>query len=142
MRIGREERMELIDLSVPIDEGAPCFPGDPPPRLLPHATVASDGCNVTRIEISSHQGTHIDAPRHVLDGGLPIDRIPLSTFHGPASLVDLRPGGALAPRAPIGLELLEPHAAAFAPGARVVYRTGWDRMWGRPGYFEECPSLT
>jgi arylformamidase len=132
----------LIDLSFPIEDGRLPFPGDPETRIAPHATIARDRCNVTRISMSSHLGTHVDAPRHVFDAGMPVDRIPLERFSGPAALADLAPGGALAPGTPIGVEALERHAAAFAPGGRTLIRTGWDRRAGTEAYFKNFPSLT
>jgi arylformamidase len=132
----------LIDLSFPIEDGRLPFPSDPETRLVPHSTVAEGGCNVTRISMSSHLGTHVDAPYHIFDEGATVDRIPLDRFSGPAALADLAPGGALTPGAKIGVAMLEPHAAAFAPGGRTLLRTGWDRRAGTAAYFEDFPSLS
>ncbi|MEI6280362.1 MAG: cyclase family protein, partial [Verrucomicrobiae bacterium] len=54
----------------------------------------------------------------------------------------LAPGGALPPRAAITPEMLAPHADKFQPGARVLYRTGWDRRFAAAEYFSAHPSLT
>jgi arylformamidase len=132
----------IIDLSQPLENGQPAFPSDPELRITPHAHIPSHGCAVSRISFSSHQGTHLDAPAHVIKGGKPVDAIPLERFHGPAELVDLAPGGALDPSMPITIGMLRKHAGAFRPGARILYRTGWDRRAGMGGYFEGFPSLT
>ena len=34
------------------------------------------------------------------------------------------------------------HAEVFRPGARIIYRTGWDRKFGTPEFFAEFPTLT
>ncbi len=129
----------LIDLTHPLADGQPNFPLDPPIRVTPFHTVASIGYNLAEIGMSTHQGTHLDAPYHFFDDGATLDQIPLDRFYGPARLVDL---GCLEAKAPITVEKLEPHAGAFAPGARVVCRTGWDRMFGSPEFFSDCPELT
>ncbi len=132
----------LIDLSHPLEDGQPVYPSDPEIRVQPHGSLAEQGYHITRLSLSTHQGTHLDAPFHFFDDGPTIDQLPLEACYGPASLIDLAPGGELPPDAAITPALLEPHAAAFAPGARVLYRTGWDRRFGTPAFFEHFPSLT
>jgi kynurenine formamidase len=68
--------------------------------------------------------------------------MPLERFYGPASLVDLAPGSYLAAKTPITLGMLLPHADKFQPGAKVIYRTGWDRAFGTPECFTDFPSLS
>ena len=92
--------------------------------------------------MGTHQGTHLDAPRHFFEDGRGVDAIALERCFGPATLIDLAPGGALPAKCPITVEMLAPFAECFAPGARVVYRTGWDRQFGRPEFFTEYPTLT
>ena len=38
--------------------------------------------------------------------------------------------------------MFEPHADKFQPGAKIIYRTGWDRAFGTREYFSDFPSLT
>ncbi|MBN1908095.1 MAG: cyclase family protein [Pirellulales bacterium] len=132
----------LVDLTHPLEHGQPNFPLDPKLSIVVHNTVGSIGYNITQISMSTHQGTHLDAPRHFFDDGRPVDAIPLERFFGVTSLVDLAPGSALAPEQPITLDMLRPHAEKFQPGAKIVYRTGWDREFGKPEFFSDFPSLT
>lgn len=131
----------LIDLSHPLEHGQATFPFDPKLSILTHNTTATIGYNITQISMSTHQGTHLDAPRHFFDDGTPVDAISLDRFFGPATLVDLAPGGALEPRQPITVDMFAVHAEHFQPGAKIVYRTGWDRAFGRPEYYSDFPSL-
>jgi arylformamidase len=133
---------KLIDLSHPLEHGQPNFPWDPKISVIAHNTVASIGYNITQISLSTHQGTHLDAPFHFFDTGKTVDQIPLDQFYGPASLIDLAPGSFLAPRTPITPEMLRPHARKFKPGTKIIYRTGWSRMFGRPEFFSDFPTLT
>ncbi len=132
----------LVDLSHPIEDGQLTFPGDPGVSVQTHETIESVGFNIAKISFSTHQGTHLDAPFHFFDDGRTIDRMPLQEFYGPATLIDLAPGGQLAPQAPITVEMLRPFEAKFQPGAKVIYRTGWDRAYNTPEYFADFPSLT
>ena len=46
--------------------------------------------NVSRLQVSVHTGTHIDAPIHFLENGRSVDDIPLKSLIGRAYVVDLR----------------------------------------------------
>jgi kynurenine formamidase len=94
------------------------------------------------VSLSTHQGTHLDVPFHFFDDGKTLDQVDLERFYGEAHLVDFAPGAALPPQTPLTLEMFTRHEAVFRPGAKIVYRTGWDRMFGRPEFFSQFPTLT
>lgn len=134
--------LKIIDLTHPLMSGQPAYPGDPPLLIEPAATVACDGYNVLRFSMGTHQGTHLDAPRHFFDSGRTVDQLDLSRLCGPARWIDLAPGSTLPPGSIIDVGMLLPHADAFTPGARVLYRTGWSGRFGSPVFFDQTPSLT
>ncbi len=72
----------LIDIS---QEVFSCnvYPGGPAPVMIPKMRI-SDGavCNLTEISMCAHNGTHVDAPFHFIQGGKTIDQIPLDHFTG------------------------------------------------------------
>jgi arylformamidase len=49
-----------------------------------------DSANVTTLTISSHCGTHVDAPYHFVNDELSIARVPLDIYLGPATVVTVR----------------------------------------------------
>jgi len=130
--------MRLVDLTHPMRDGQPSFPGDPVLRVEPHATIEKNRCNVSRISMGSHQGTHLDALLHFIPDGRPIDAMPLDWFHGPATVLRIPK----APREEITVADLKPFEARLVEGARVIYETGWHRHYGQPNYFTDFPSLT
>ncbi|MCE9555130.1 MAG: cyclase family protein [Planctomycetes bacterium] len=132
----------LIDLSHPLVHGQATFPWDPKLSIVVHNTVSVIGYNISQISMSSHQGTHLDAPYHFFDDGRTLDQMPLEDFYGPAVLVDLAPGSRLAPKTPLTVEMFEPHEAKFSPGAKVIYRTGWDQSFGQDDFYSHFPTLT
>ena len=134
--------MRLIDLSHPLEHGQLNFPFDPKLSILVHNTVGSIGYNITQISMSTHQGTHLDAPFHFYDDGKTLDQMTLDQFYGECHLVDLAPGGHLDAKTPLTIEMFEPHTAVFTEGAKIIYRTGWSRMFGQPEFFGEFPTLT
>jgi len=132
----------LVDLSHPLEHGQPSFPNDPEISVAVHGTLGTLGYNITRLSMSTHHGTHLDVPFHFFDDGKTVDQIPLGRFFGPAVKIDLCPGRSLAPKTLITSVMLREHAAKFQPGAKVICRTGWDRMFGRAEFFTDFPSFT
>ncbi len=134
--------MKLIDLSYPLEHGQFNFPWDPKISIIPHNSVSSIGYNITEMSLSSHQGTHLDAPFHFYDDGKTIDQMKLDGFYGSTALVDLAPNSHLEAKTPLTVGMFEPFAEKFQPGAKIIYRTGWDRMFGKPEFFSDFPTLT
>jgi len=62
-----------IDISVPLNNTMHGWPGNPPTFVTMHCgTAKGDVCNVSAINLSSHTGTHMDAPLHfTLNGTAP-----------------------------------------------------------------------
>ena len=72
----------LIDIS---QEVFSCnvYPGDPQPeRDIVLDMKQGALCNLTRLSMCVHNGTHVDAPRHFIDSGKTIDEMGLEPFVG------------------------------------------------------------
>ena len=82
--------MELIDISLPISENTPVWEGDKHPEFNTITSIEKgDPYNSTSIRIGAHTGTHIDAPRHFLENGETLEKIPLSKLTGTAQVVEV-----------------------------------------------------
>jgi arylformamidase len=79
---------KLWDISPPVHEGAPVFPGDTPYRQR-WATTISPGCpvNVSEITLSPHVGAHADAPLHYDPAGATIGNVDLFPYLGPCRVI-------------------------------------------------------
>lgn len=75
--------MRIYDISLGISSALPTWPGDPK-ILLEQVSKISEGhaSNITKIEMSAHTGTHIDAPYHFIESGMTVDQIPLKVLTG------------------------------------------------------------
>lgn len=78
----------IYDISVPLSPESELWPGDLPFTLSHHTNIEKSGYNLTSFQMSSHLGTHIDAPSHFIPDGQTIDQIPLETFFGPAIVIE------------------------------------------------------
>ena len=78
----------IWDISPPVLEGAPVFPGDTPYRQRWAATIAP-GCpvNVSEITLSPHVGAHADAPLHYDPDGQTIGTVDLAPYLGPCRVI-------------------------------------------------------
>lgn len=120
----------LYDLSQPLADDAPHYPGDPAVRLAPWPAAGS--WRVTALALGSHSGTHLDAPRHLFPDGAAIGDLPVARCVGSGVVLDATRFG---PNQPLPASLLGGLPEAFAAGWFVLLRTGWDRFWGDPTYF-------
>lgn len=88
--------MTIHDISLTITPILPVWTGDPPVRLSqPSHLERGDICTITRLDISAHTGTHLDAPAHFIRGGSTVETLDLDTLIGPALVVDARGYGHL-----------------------------------------------
>ncbi|HUN28301.1 MAG TPA: cyclase family protein [Alphaproteobacteria bacterium] len=90
----------VYDLSQPVFTNCPQYPdkNPRPAQVRLFYMLAVQGVNKEIVEISTHTGTHCDAPYHFFEDGKTIDEIPLETYIGPATILDLRdksPGSAI-----------------------------------------------
>jgi kynurenine formamidase len=123
----------LVDLSHPLTEQTPIYPGDPEPKIFTATTIAADGYNLSHVHLGTQTGTHIDAPFHFRDHGATVDRMALTLTTGPGVVVPV-PGKA--PGEQITLADLEPYRERLAPGRIVLFATGWYHSAGTPRFFE------
>lgn len=82
-----------IDITLPMHEGMTLWPGDPLFALEPDARIVrGDSCNVSRLALGTHTGTHMDAPWHFIEKGEQLEKVDPSVFFGTALVIEHRPG--------------------------------------------------
>jgi arylformamidase len=82
--------VKIIDITRPLSENIITYPGDIPPvfRKEDHGHYL-----ITNLHLSTHTGTHIDAPVHYLKTGDTIDTIPFSHVMGTCRVLDVTHAG-------------------------------------------------
>jgi kynurenine formamidase/ribulose-5-phosphate 4-epimerase/fuculose-1-phosphate aldolase len=131
------DRTEIVELSVRLSNASVHYPTDPAFRLTEHTGFAAAGAYVSRIEMGSHIGTHVDAPLHVRPGAPSISALPVSRFLGHAVAMECLKS----PGQDIGIGDIE--AAHIRAGDIVIFRTGWEERAGSPRFFEgEWPGFS
>ena len=123
---------EWIDVSVPVRPGMVHWPDDGPVTFERRSSIAKgDEANVTRLDMSAHTGTHMDAPLHFFDEDPGMEAFPLDIAMGRARVI------AIQGEEPIDRGQLED--LEIESGERVLFRTvNSDRAWWQrdfdPGY--------
>ena len=132
-----EGAFQVIDLTAPLNNQTPCYPGDPEFTKSWHVQFGEQGFCVSKLEMSAHSGTHVDAPLHFLgDGFADVAGVPLHSFLGEAVALERlkQPGENLC--------VADLTGADMRFGDIVLFRTGWDQRAGSPTFFQdEWPGL-
>ncbi len=86
--------MRYYDVTLPIRDGMPVYPGDPAVALRPHCAIAAGApFNVSVVTFGSHTGTHLDAPRHFFDDAGDLETIGFEALIGPARVIEVPGAG-------------------------------------------------
>ncbi len=90
-KVGLVGQRRFFDVSMTIENGMISWPGDGP-VIVERITSfrKGDRVNLSRLEMSAHTGTHVDAPVHYLEGGKGTEAVPLEILLGPAHLVHIK----------------------------------------------------
>src|SRR3977135_2034027 len=81
--------VQIVDLTHPLAEGMPVFPGLPEPSFRSIATGGDGGFAFTELHLLNHVGTHVDAPAHQIADGDTLDDIPLERLVTHALTIDV-----------------------------------------------------
>ena len=80
--------MAIYDISIPLSEATPVWPGAPRTSLTRISSMAEgDRANKHVLTTDVHSGTHVDAPYHFIADGAKVDAMDLETLVGPALVV-------------------------------------------------------
>ncbi|SFE87875.1 cyclase family protein [Alteribacillus iranensis] len=129
---------KVIDLSIPVTNDTPVFPGDPKPTIYSAASITDDGYNVSKLEIGSHTGTHVDSPYHIMENGHRMDETPLEQCMGKGFIINAtekKPGTG------VTLNEVKDDIEKAGPGKIALFYTGWSHYLGTEKYFNH-PYIT
>ncbi|MFZ4523978.1 MAG: cyclase family protein [Chlorobium sp.] len=130
--------LQAIDLSHRIEPGMPCYPGTPGPVFRSLSSIEEDGFSEQLLTLSSHVGTHVDLPSHILKDAPPLDDFGIERFAGTGLAIDVRE----TPDQVISIEALQPAVALIRECEFLLLCTGWSRYWNSSDYYEGYPVLS
>ena len=126
--------MTTQDLTHYIEEDISLFPGTPEPKIDTLASHENNGFQETLYRLTTHMGTHIDAPYHILPSGRTLDDFPISQFYGRAVCIHIE-----------GAQQLDlDRVKALWKSERVdfiLFSFGWDQHWKSENYMKNLPII-
>jgi len=133
--------MKIIDLTLTISNKIPAFPGSPQPNFIPWEKIKDDGYNLELLFLSSHTGTHLDAPYHFLEKGSKIHEISLKKLVSNAVLIKSRKKRNET-ITKTDIQKFEKKHGKIESFSSVVFWTGWQRNLQKDSYFTKNPGLS
>jgi len=133
--------MKFLDLTLTVSENIPTFPGSPQPSFVQDKNIKNDGYNSEMLFLSSHTGTHLDAPYHFQEKGEKIHEISLKRLVSSAILVKSRKKGDQT-ITKTDIQKFEKKHGKIPSGSTVIFWTGWQKMIKNISYFIRNPGLS
>ena len=128
----------LIDLTREISTDTKVFPGSPLPKFITWNKMEIHNYHSEVVFMSTHTGTHMDAPSHFVTGVSSIDQIPVNRFISRAILIKI----AKASDELITTSEIEASKVNILEGNSVVFSTSWENEVDNDYYFNHSPGLS
>lgn len=118
--------MPIYDVTVPISNELPTWPGDPSVQLTVWRSLSSgDSANVSMLNFGAHTGTHVDAPAHFIEGASKVESLSLDALIGEALVIELPEDARV-----IDEEFVR---QSYVSGTeRVLFKTRNSAFWSEP----------
>ena len=133
--------MKIIDLTLTVSDKIPTFPSSPQPNFIPWENIKEDGYNLEVLFLSSHTGTHMDAPHHFLEKGAKINEISLKKLVSEAALIQCRKNGGQS-ITKTDIQKFEKNHGKIENFSSVIFYTGWQKNLQKKYYFTKNPGLS
>ena len=133
--------MKILDLTLTVSDKIPTFPGSPQPNFIPWENIKDDGYNLELLFLSSHTGTHLDAPYHFIENVTKIHEIIPNRLIRDAVLIKSRKKSGQAITKTDILKFEKIHEK-IPNGSTVIFWTGWQKMLHDDSYFIKNPGLS
>jgi len=133
--------MKIVDLTLTVSDKIPTFPGSPQPSFIPWENVKEDGYNLELLFLSTHTGTHMDAPYHFLEKGAKIHEISLKKLVSEAVLIKSKKNDGES-ITKIDIQKFEKKHGKIASFSSVIFYTGWQKNLQKKYYFTKNPGLS
>lgn len=129
----------IIDLSQSINSDIKLYPGSPNVSFLKWSKYSIDGYDSEAIFLSTHTGTHMDAPSHFIKGAEPIDIIDVNRFvMNNVHLLKI----SKSPNQLITTEDIINSNTDIKENDSIIFSTGWEHNYNSDNYINSNPGLS
>jgi len=132
--------MPTYDCSQRLESEMPVYPGDDPVAVEQFCTVPEDGSCIRDLSLTTHTGTHVDAPSHEVADGATLSDFDVTDFSFRARVIDCTP---CEDRERVTTAVLPDELRESGPATgtdMLVFRTDWSEQWDSERY-RDSPYL-
>ncbi|MCC0679625.1 cyclase family protein [Clostridioides sp. ES-S-0005-03] len=129
--------MKVFDLTHVTHNDMPVYAETNRPDIKKVAIIEENGYQETLISVFSHNGTHMDSPKHMYTKGESLDTLDIENFVGKAYVLELEQGSKN-----IELEYLKKYEDEIKSSEFIIFKSGWSKFWDKKQYYVGYPTLT
>jgi arylformamidase len=128
----------ILDLTREVRNETKVFPGSPLPKFITWTKMDVHNYDSEVIFMSTHTGTHMDAPSHFASNASSIDKISVNRFISNAILIKIKKGS----NQLITTSELESSDIRIMDGDSIVFSTSWENEVDKDYFFSDSPGLS
>ena len=135
--------MKVVDLTLGISSNIRVFPGSPQPSFIRWSKFDIHGYDSEVMFLSTHTGTHMDAPSHFISGTATIDKIEVNRFVCNNALllkIEKESNQTISRNDIIGGE--KDDGEEIKEKDTIVFFTGWESQIEKDNYISDHPGLS
>jgi len=131
------DNVEIIDLTYKLENDMITYdaPWHPSFSIKQLAKINKEGRETRKIVFGTHTGTHIDAPRHFIENGDTVEKIPLNKLFGPVQIIDF---SNLQEKEAVTVEIIK----TIPISKKIIFKFGWGKKWGNMEFYDKYPYFT
>lgn len=133
--------MEIIDLTHYFENNMTVFCDEEKVNIEHPYNIEHHGFRESKLNLFSHNGTHIDAPAHIISNGKYLDDYELDKFQGKALLINLE-NNFLNLHNKITLDMILPYENDIKNHEIIILKTGFYKYWNSINYLINYPILS
>jgi arylformamidase len=127
----------ILDLTREVRNDTKVFPGSPLPKFITWTKMDVHNYDSEVIFMSTHTGTHMDAPSHFASNASTIDKISIERFISNAILIKLKKGS----NQLITADEIKASNVSIKQGDTIVLSTLWENEIDEDYFFSHSPGL-
>lgn len=129
----------IIDLTQSISPTLKQFPGSPDVTFIKWSKYEIEGYNLEAMFLSTHTGTHMDAPSHFIKEGYSVDKIDVNRFFMSSThIIRIHKDS----NELISLEDIVNSGVSISTGDSIIFSTGWEKHYFSDNYMSSNPGLS
>lgn len=131
--------MRVIDLTFTLSESFPMFPDSPPLQIIPWNEIKKDEFNLELVFLSTHSGTHLDAPFHFSQKGRKIHQISVDRLIRNSRLMEFNNFKKISKS---DIKQYEKENGKILKNDSIILKTNWSKKIKSTNFFIDNPGLT